>query len=224
MFSWGMSITCQALLGTKIMRKLLLAALCAAPLGLAAGQSSAAILYDFEGGAATPGGNYVVIDQFVDASGITAGANYQIKTPPADGDGAPPANSSPAGTSYLSVLGGGTATYSFLSAVHGFQFDWGSVDTYNTLTIHSSAGDFVVTGGAVGVPPFGNQVLPGTNGRFTVYRTAGETFTGFTLASSENSFEIDNVAVVPEPATWAMMIIGFAGVGGMVRRRRYLFA
>jgi hypothetical protein len=27
-------------------------------------------------------------------------------------------------------------------------------------------------------------------------------------------------AVVPEPATWAMMIIGFGGVGAMMRRRR----
>lgn len=206
------------------MRKMLLAALCAVPIAMAAGQSSAAVLYNFEGGAATPSAGYVLIDDFTDASGVTAGANYQIKVPPADGNGAPPANTSPAGTSYLSVLGGGSATYSFLSAVHGFQFDWGSVDTYNTLTIHSSAGDIVITGGAVGTPPFGNQVLPGTNGRFTVVRTAGETFTGFTLTSSQNSFEIDNLAVVPEPATWAMMIIGFAGVGGMVRRRRALFA
>ena len=35
------------------------------------------------------------------------------------------------------------------------------------------------------------------------------------------AFEILGVATaVPEPATWAMMIIGFAGVGVMVRRRR----
>jgi len=31
-------------------------------------------------------------------------------------------------------------------------------------------------------------------------------------------------AVVPEPATWAMMIIGFGGVGALMRRRRHRFA
>ena len=30
--------------------------------------------------------------------------------------------------------------------------------------------------------------------------------------------------VVPEPATWAMMIFGFGGVGGLMRRRRMVFA
>lgn len=29
-----------------------------------------------------------------------------------------------------------------------------------------------------------------------------------------------NVAAVPEPATWALMIMGFAGAGAMMRRRR----
>jgi hypothetical protein len=28
-------------------------------------------------------------------------------------------------------------------------------------------------------------------------------------------------AVVPEPATWAMMIMGFGGVGALMRRRRH---
>ena len=29
---------------------------------------------------------------------------------------------------------------------------------------------------------------------------------------------------VPEPATWAMMILGFGGVGATLRRRRQMFA
>jgi hypothetical protein len=28
---------------------------------------------------------------------------------------------------------------------------------------------------------------------------------------------------VPEPATWAMMILGFGGVGAVMRRRRTVF-
>jgi hypothetical protein len=29
-----------------------------------------------------------------------------------------------------------------------------------------------------------------------------------------------NIAAVPEPATWAMMLLGFAGIGAVMRRRR----
>ena len=32
----------------------------------------------------------------------------------------------------------------------------------------------------------------------------------------------DQIAGVPEPATWALMIGGFAGMGGMLRHRRAL--
>lgn len=32
---------------------------------------------------------------------------------------------------------------------------------------------------------------------------------------------LGGIAAIPEPATWAMMIIGFGGVGAMVRRRRH---
>jgi hypothetical protein len=35
-----------------------------------------------------------------------------------------------------------------------------------------------------------------------------------------NTDTIDNVSAVPEPSTWAMMILGFAGVGFMAYRRR----
>jgi hypothetical protein len=32
---------------------------------------------------------------------------------------------------------------------------------------------------------------------------------------------LDGVSLtVPEPATWAMMLVGFGGIGAMIRRRR----
>jgi hypothetical protein len=34
------------------------------------------------------------------------------------------------------------------------------------------------------------------------------------------SYTLFNPAAVPEPTTWAMMIIGFGGVGALMRRRR----
>jgi len=190
---------------------------------LVAAPASAAVTFNFDPGGASPDSGFTVINTFDSAAGIT-GVNFQIKTPPSDGDGATPANSVPAGTAYLSVLGGGTANIDLGGFFSAFQFDWGSIDTYNTLTIHGTAGDVVVVpGGNFPNTANGNQFLPGTNGLFTVTGTAGEKFTSITLQSGTNSFEIDNLAVaVPEPATWAMMILGFGAAGAMLRQRRAL--
>lgn len=204
-----------------------LVAAIAAPLALAAAPASAAIMFSFEGGLATPGAGFTVINAFNTDAGIT-GNDFEIKTPPADTEGAPPANSFPAGTPYLSVLGGGSASLDFGVSVTAFQFDWGSIDRFNTLSIRSTGADpIIVPGSNFTNPANGNQVAPGTNGRFTVWSTEGETFTGVTFASGTNSFEVDNLAIgaaVPEPATWAMMIFGFAGVGATIRQRRTLRA
>ena len=204
------------------MNKAILAAGIAAVALMAAGSSSAAVVFSFEPGAATPDTGYTVINTFDDATGIT-GVNFQIKVPPSDGNGATPANSVPAGTPYLSVLGGGIANISLGGLFTGLQFDWGSIDSYNTLTIHSTGGDLIVVPGS-NFPnqANGDQFAPGTNGRFTIAGNAGERFTGITLASGQNSFEVDNLAVggVPEPASWAMMIIGFGAAGSVIRRRR----
>ena len=45
---------------------------------------------------------------------------------------------------------------------------------------------------------------------------------GLRLSSTQNAFEVDNLAInaVPEPATWAMMLLGFGAVGFAMRRRR----
>ena len=47
----------------------------------------------------------------------------------------------------------------------------------------------------------------------------------FSFTNTGTSMNVDNivvsaVAAVPEPSTWAMMILGFAGVGFMAYRRR----
>jgi hypothetical protein len=41
----------------------------------------------------------------------------------------------------------------------------------------------------------------------------------FSISSVTLTVE-DNVAAVPEPSTWAMMILGFAGIGLIACRRR----
>ncbi|NJC34910.1 hypothetical protein GGR88_002424 [Sphingomonas jejuensis] len=153
--------------------------------------------------------------------GIVTGSNFVFLTGTSS-QGAMPAAGD--GTRYLSVLANGTANIN-LGAVSAFSADFGSLDQYNTLTLtfqdgttQSFTGD--VLNGAF--PANGDQQSPTTNGRLQFRADAGQTITGVSFASSQNSFEIDDLAVsaVPEPATWAMMIGGFGLVGGAMRRRR----
>lgn len=200
----------------------LLALAATAATALVASSANAAVVFTFIPGGASPTPGFTVVDTFDNADGLT-GSNFQIKTPPADGNGAPPANSTPAGTAYLSVLGGGSATYTFASDVSAFEFDWGSVDGYNTLTINSTGADpIVVPGLSFPNAANGNQVDAGTNGLFRAAGSDGERFNSVTFSSSQNSFEVDNLAVggVPEPASWALMILGFGGAGAVLRGQR----
>ena len=207
---------------------LILATLAAATLSTAAGAQTAT----FGGGLASPGTGFTLIDKFDTTNGLSdISGGVQVQTG-SDGSGASPANSIPFGTSYLSVLGGGSATYSLASLLpRAVQFDWGSLDGYNTLTIRTLAGGlFTFVPGSPGFPPNadhdGNQVNNDTNGRFTfslANLTSNDRISSLTFASSGNSFEVDNLAVsgaVPEPASWALMIGGFGLVGYAMRRRK----
>ena len=73
-------------------------------------------------------------------------------------------------------------------------------------------------------PANGNQTDPMKNRLVTI------TFTGvdqglvkkLEFNSTQNAFEFDNVAVqaVPEPTTWMLMLMGMAGIGFSMRRKR----
>jgi len=47
---------------------------------------------------------------------------------------------------------------------------------------------------------------------------------GYWVGARNLSTFTETVSAVPEPATWAMMIIGFGGAGAVIRRRRHAFA
>jgi hypothetical protein len=113
-----------------------------------------------------------------------------------------------------------------LSAI---SFYIGSLDRFNSFTFHLANGATeVVTGAAL-------AALPGmsANGSWTGFTSNGRlrfsfdsAITGVDLFSAGNSFEISDigavaVSLVPEPAAWTLMILGFGGVGGLMRRRRF---
>ncbi|MBA3898445.1 MAG: PEPxxWA-CTERM sorting domain-containing protein [Sphingomonadaceae bacterium] len=137
-----------------------------------------------------------------------------------------PANCAPGSLSFLSVLGGASASITFAPA-KAISFDLGSLDFYNSLTLNfAGGGSQAFQGGEIiglegtAVLSNGDRFSPLTNGRVTFTGAGSERIAGITLASSTNSFEIDRLAAaIPEPAGWALLIIGFAFAGSALRRR-----
>jgi hypothetical protein len=202
------------------MNKLLKAVAVAAAASFAiAGSANAAISFGFIPGGDAPVGSDVLIYDFTDGNlgVLDPGYSNTIIQSGTNGNGAANPFSVPGGN-YLSVLAGGNASITFDSLMRSISFNWGSIDTYNTLTIHWSGGDEVI----IGNPGGGNQQSPANNGAFWASTGAGEYITGLTFQSGQNSFEIDDISgsAVPEPATWAMMITGFGLAGAAIRRRR----
>ena len=132
-------------------------------------------------------------------------------------------------TQYLSVQGGQFANITTPSLM-GLSFYVGSLDGYNSVSFtHANGTSETFTGAAIdslftSVDANGNQHTGDANGRLTF--TFTNAVTGVQLGSSSNSFEISNfaTAVVPEPASWALMLVGFGGLGGVLRRRRAVAA
>jgi len=123
-------------------------------------------------------------------------------------------------TTYASVLGGGSLTLS-TPAIKLLSVYMGSPDAYNSIRFNFSdntselLNGTQLAGGAFG----GNQSV----GRRMTYTFGDKTVTSVVFASAQNSFEFDNIATisaVPEPATWAMMIMGFGLAGSAVRNSR----
>ena len=148
------------------------------------------------------------------STGVFASSVGGVAAEPASGD---------QGDAFYAVLGGGTTTFSFLNPVGILGFDLGSADSYNSVTLNFASGGSQVFAGAQLNVPFGangNQTIPATNGRVTIY-SFDDAIVSATFASSQNSFEFDNIgiAAVPEPSTWAMLILGFGVIGSVLRGR-----
>jgi hypothetical protein len=99
---------------------------------------------------------------------------------------------------------------------------WGSVDSYNTLSLYDGAtlvGS--ITGTNVTAAANGNQ---GTSGTFYVNITSTESFNRVVATSTQNAFELDNVAynpaLVSEPSSLILALVGLAGVVARKRIRR----
>lgn len=125
----------------------------------------------------------------------------------------------------------GTIFFTTLS-IGAVSFIWGSIDNYNTLAFTDALGNplgagYTFTGTEIAalIPALanGDRSSMNTNPLVTFTFTGADLglVGGMQLSSTRNAFEIDDITVngVPEPATWAMMLVGFGALGFAMRRR-----
>ena len=137
------------------------------------------------------------------------------------------------GDNYLAVGGDGTPgtfTVSFGGAAEQyFSFAFGSLDSYNSVTLNFAGGVAsetftglgIIEGMAFNTTTGTAPTSYGETGRVAFNAQGNQGITSVTFGSSQAAFEIDDLAAAaPEPAAWALMILGFGLVGGALRLRR----
>jgi PEP-CTERM motif len=123
---------------------------------------------------------------------------------------------------YLAIEGGDSATLSLGKSYDGVEIYVGSLDSYNTISFSNGLS---FTGGALaayGAVDDGDQQSISSNGLFYFAFSPDEAVDSVTFSSSGNALEVAGVSAssaVPEPSTWAMLLIGFAGLGYAAYRK-----
>nr|WP_165843897.1 PEPxxWA-CTERM sorting domain-containing protein [Phenylobacterium kunshanense] len=128
-------------------------------------------------------------------------------------------------TLYASVQGGQTGIFSALNGyfLTSFSFYMGSPDTYNRVRFNYVGGGFdeFVGEDIWGGTPAGTGDR--TQGYRVYYDFGGSRVSSIEFSSTQDAFEFDGLAgtlAVPEPGTWALMILGFGSAGAMLRSQR----
>lgn len=120
----------------------------------------------------------------------------------------------------------GILDLSSIADIFNVSFLWGSVDAYNLVEFLDMDGNVIAsfTGSDIFNPANGNQTDPNLNPvvRFDITGNDVSTLKSLRFSSTSNAFETDNFTInaVPEPATWALMLLGFGAIGFGMRRRR----
>ena len=213
---------------------------------LLSASAAGAVSYSSSPGAPDPGAalGESIIDSFstgmVGPAGIVYSGSYSVDALAIGGIRAPPAGDT---TAYFATPGStqptpGVAKIDFSGYIgahnpfNSLSFYWGSIDSYNTLEVLDNVGNVIKTlvGNDIS-PANGDQSLPATNRRLFLTFAPTDNFAALRFTSTSRAFEIDDIAAsygsgtgntVPEPASWAMLITGFALVGFASRRKRYI--
>jgi hypothetical protein len=159
-------------------------------------------------------------------------ANYPSWNPAATwADGTIISNAPPNSGGIIKLFGGpgtGTDTITFSQAVlNPVIAIWslgqnGDPTTFNFNTLFTvvAGGPSAEYGGSTVTPPSGTIVV-GSEGNGSLLFAGAISSISWTNPSFENWYGFTvGVSAVPEPGTWAMMILGLAGIGFMAYRRK----
>jgi PEP-CTERM motif len=112
----------------------------------------------------------------------------------------------------MAILGGGSETLTWATPQTAFSLLWLTAGLEDTLSIGST----IISGltlALAGIPVGGNYEAP----NLWVSLTGLDPFTTISFSTPVNAFEFipdpPAIAAVPEATTWAMMLLGFAGLG-----------
>ena len=140
-------------------------------------------------------------------NGIDQGAIPAVASPPTND------------TSHYLATGAGSVTITYSRRISYFGLLWGSVDSYNTVTLRSGTTAQTYTGTDILSAP-GLTALNGS--AYVNFFAAGSSWDTVILASSKANFELDNIATVsiPEPSSVALLACGFLLAGFQLYKRK----
>jgi hypothetical protein len=118
----------------------------------------------------------------------------------------------------MAVEGGGMEMATFATLQTSISIYWGSIDPGNGFAV--TIDGYTLTGAdlvALGATDNGSHSQPTSNELVTISGLGA--FTKADFSSTKNSFEFSIGPGVPEASTWAMMTLGFVGLGYAAFRR-----
>ena len=127
----------------------------------------------------------------------------------------------PAGdnTDYLTT-GTGSVALTYTNAISYLGFYWGSVDDYNTISLTRTDGTTEAFTGS-SLASLGVTANSSQSAYVNFFDESHLGWDKVVLSSTENAFEVDNIATAtPEPASMAMLGAGLLALGVIARKRK----
>ena len=174
----------------------------------------------------TPPAGATLVTDFATLTSDDSGTGSLFTNSTAGDAAAPEFSTGPDAAPYLVVEGNQSETVALPARTRYVDIYVGSLDPYNTITFDVVGSPPIsYTGDQLGGPTAllgalddGDQQSKSSNGLFEFSFAAP--VTSVTFGSSANSLEVASISsAVPEASTWAMMLIGFTGLGYAAYRK-----